>query len=396
MMKNFHEIKLPYSTRCAILAAVLLVTTCLMILAFVILPDREMLPPPLVSDDHGGGNLSCNIFKGEWVPDPGAPRYTTETCPVIHGHYDCMRYGRPDLGFVRWRWRPEGCELPRFDAARFLRATRGKSMAFVGDSLARNQMHSLVCLLARAEQPAPWTNASYVFRFERHGFTVSLFWSPFLVRAVETDPDGPTRSGAGLWSLHLDEPDAGWAAHATEFDYVVVSAGSWFFRPSMFHVHGRLVGCNGCLAPNVTDLTLRYSLRMAFRTALRAAVDAPGIGKRSRRTVVVRTLSPSHYENGDCARARPLRRGEWEMNAVEKDMYAIQAEEFGAARRVSNGARMLLLDATEAMALRPDAHPSKYRLWQPDRFNVSRDCLHWCLPGTMDACNDMLLHMLLH
>jgi hypothetical protein len=57
---------------------------------------------------------------------------------------------------------------------------------------------------------------------------------------------------------------------------------------------------------------------------------------------------------------------------------------------------MLLLDATEAMALRPDAHPSKYRLWQPDRFNVSRDCLHWCLPGAMDACNDMLLHMLLH
>lgn len=410
-MKKFHEIKLPYTTHCAIPAAVLLVT-CLVILAFVILPDRKMLLPPSVTDTdgHGGGNLSsCNIFKGEWVPDPGAPRYTTETCPVIHGHYDCMRYGRPDLGFVRWRWRPAGCDLPRLDAARFLRAMRGRSMAFVGDSLARNQMHSLVCLLARAEQPAaPRINAqaSYVFRFERHGFAVSLLWSPFLVRAVETDPDGPTRSGAGLWSLHLDEPDAGWAARAGEFDYVVVSAGSWFFRPSVFHVHGRVVGCNGYVAPNVTDLTLRYSLRMAFRTALRAAADAPpGTGRRrsrSRRTVVVRTLSPSHYENGtwnedgDCARARPLRRGEWETNAVEKDMYAIQAEEFGAASTASKRARMMLLDATEAMALRPDAHPSKYRLWQPDRFNVSRDCLHWCLPGAMDACNDMLLHMLLH
>lgn len=128
---------------------------------------------------HGdGGNLSCNIFKGEWVPDPGAPRYTTEACRVIHGHYDCMRYGRPDLGFVRWRWRPTGCELPRFDSAWFLRPMRGKSMAFVGDSLARNQMHSLVCLLARAEQPATTTNASYVFRFERHGYVVSLFLSP--------------------------------------------------------------------------------------------------------------------------------------------------------------------------------------------------------------------------
>ncbi|OEL17684.1 Protein trichome birefringence-like 19 [Dichanthelium oligosanthes] len=397
---KFREIKLPNTIHCAIPAALL--ATCLVILAVVILPDREPpLLPPLVTD--GNGNLSsCDIFRGEWVPDPaGAPRYTTETCPVIHGHYDCARYGRPDLGFVRWRWRPAGCELPRLDAARFLRAARGKSMAFVGDSLARNQMHSLVCLLARAERPSPWTNATrHMYRYERHGFTVASFWSPFLVRAVETDPDGPARSGAGLWSLHLDEPDAGWSAHAGAFDYVVVSAGSWFFRPSVFHEHGRLVGCNGCLAPNVTDLTLRYPLRKAFRTALRAA--AVGGARRRDRTVVVRTISPSHYENGtwnedgDCARTRPLSRGGWKMNSVEEEMYAIQAEEFAAARREGNGARMLLLDATEAMALRPDAHPSKYRLWQPDRFNVSRDCLHWCLPGAMDACNDMLLHMLLH
>ncbi|WVZ81599.1 hypothetical protein U9M48_028954 [Paspalum notatum var. saurae] len=412
---KFHEIiKIPYTMHCAIPTALLV--TCLVILAAMILPDRDpLLPiPPLAAtdahDDGGGNQSSCDIFKGEWVPDPGAPRYTTETCPVIHGHYDCMRYGRPDLGFARWRWRPAGCELPRLDAARFLRAARGKSMAFVGDSLARNQMHSLVCLLARAERPSPWTNATaataasggYVYRYRRHGFTVASFWSPFLVRAVETDPDGPARTGAGMWSLHLDEPDPGWAARAAEFDYVVVSAGSWFFRPSVFHQRGRVVGCNACLAPNVTDLTLRYSLRMALRSALRAARDA---GRRRARTVVVGTLSPSHYENNgttwnegaDCARTRPVGRGEWEMNVVEKEMYAIQAEEFAAARTAGRGAAsMLLLDVTEAMALRPDAHPSKYRLWQPDRFNVSRDCLHWCLPGAMDACNDMLLHMLFH
>lgn len=408
---KFHEIKLPYTIHCAIPAALL--ATCLVILAVVILPadDSEPLLPSLVAADgnsDSAANLSCNIFKGEWVPDPGAPRYTAETCPVIHGHYDCLRYGRPDLGFVQWRWRPARCELPRLNPARFLRMARDRSMAFVGDSLARNQMHSLVCLLARAETPSPWTNAAaaHAFRFRRHGFTVASFWSPFLVRSAEADPDGPTRSGAGLWSLHLDEPDAGWAARAGEFDYVVVSAGSWFFRPSVFHERGRLVGCNACLAPNVTDLTLRYPLRKAFRTALRAAAAAGAPpGRRRARTVVVGTVSPSHYENGtwnedgDCLRTRPLARGEWEMNAVEKEMHAIQAEEFAAARREAQGkgaARLLLLDATEAMAQRPDAHPGKYRLWQPDRFNVSRDCLHWCLPGAMDACNDMLQHVLLH
>ncbi|PNT76072.1 protein trichome birefringence-like 19 [Brachypodium distachyon] len=393
-------------------AAVL--TTCLVVLATVSLPGRVpplMLLPAVTSrtEHRGGGiiisNYSCNIFKGKWVPDTDAPpRYTNETCPVLHGHYDCMKYGKPDLGFIRWRWRPEECELPRFDASRFLGAMRGKSVAFIGDSLARNQMQSLVCLLARAERPVPWANGSYIYRYERHGFSVHDFWSPFLVSAVETDPDGAGlggRSGAGLWSLYLDEPDPGWAAHAGGFDYLVISAGSWFHRPSVFYERGRLVGCNGCLAPDVADLSLRHSLRLAFRSALRAAVGAPGCRSR---TVVVRTISPSHYENGtwdgdgDCVRTRPFRRSDaWEMDAVQKEMYRIQVEEFAAAETAARakGVRMMLMDATEAMALRPDAHPGKYRLWQPEKFKVSRDCVHWCLPGAMDACNDMLLHMLI-
>ncbi|XP_047095401.1 protein trichome birefringence-like 19 [Lolium rigidum] len=398
-MKQLDGIAIPY-WQYVFPAAVL--TTCLVILAAVSLPGRSLLILPAVTsrtEGPGGNRSSCNLFKGDWVPDHGAPSYTNETCPVIHGHYDCMRYGKPDLEFLRWRWQPEGCELPRFDAARFLGAMRGKSVAFVGDSLARNQMHSLVCLLSRAERPVPWTNGGYLYRYERHGFTVADFWSPFLVRAAETDPDGPARNGAGLWSLHLDEPDPGWAAHVSKFDVVVVSAGSWFYRPSVFYERGRVVGCSGCLAPNVTDLTLRYSLRAAFRSALRAAVGASsGTG-----TVVVRTVSPAHYENGtwndngDCVRTRPLRRGEWEMERLHKEMRRIQVEEFAAADVAARGkgVRMLLMDATEAMAMRPDAHPGKYRLWQPDKFRVSRDCVHWCLPGAMDVCNDMLLHMLI-
>ncbi|GJN00061.1 hypothetical protein PR202_ga17215 [Eleusine coracana subsp. coracana] len=410
---KLQELKIPYSIHCVFPAAIL--ATCLMILAVVRLHPgcTQFLPLVATSEtDDGwtdsGNQSSCDIFKGEWVPDPSARKsYTTETCPVIHGHYDCMRYGRPDREFLRYRWRPDGCDLlPRFDAARFLVAMRGRSMAFVGDSLARNHMHSLVCLLSAAEQPTRWTRnaSSHVYRYNHHDFTVALFWSPFLVHAAEADPDGPARSGAGLWRLHLDEPDPGWAAHVAGFDVVVISASSWFYRPAMLYEADTLVGCSGCLRPNVTDLSVRYSLRMAFRTALRGAAAAAGDGRHGR-TVVVRTFSPAHYENGtgddgataDCVRTRPLRREEkWEMNALEKEMYAIQREEFAAARREGKkGVRMMLLDATEAMAQRPDAHPSRYRLWQPDRFNVSRDCLHWCLPGAMDACNDMLQHMLL-
>ncbi|XBI08842.1 hypothetical protein VPH35_136517 [Triticum aestivum] len=178
---KFHGVKLPsiahYSRHWHYVLPAAVLTTCLVVLAAMSLPGGVPLMPLAVTSTAGHGrgvNGSCDIFKGEWVPDPGAPGYTNETCPVIHGHYDCMRYGKPDLGFVRWRWRPDGCELPRFDAARFLGAMRGKSVAFVGDSLARNQMHSLVCLLARAERPVPWTKAGYVYRYERHGFAVAV------------------------------------------------------------------------------------------------------------------------------------------------------------------------------------------------------------------------------
>jgi len=91
----------------------------------------------------------CDIFRGEWVPDPEAPYYTHKTCHMIQEHQNCLKYGRPDLGFLKWRWRPSGCELPRFDPLQFLQFARGKSLAFVGDSLARNHMQSLLCLLSQ-------------------------------------------------------------------------------------------------------------------------------------------------------------------------------------------------------------------------------------------------------
>jgi hypothetical protein len=93
---------------------------------------------------------ACDVARGEWVPDSAGPYYTNATCPLIDGRQDCMKYGKPGMeSILGWRWQPHGCDLPRFDAAAFLRLVRGKSMAFVGDSVARNHMQSLMCLLAK-------------------------------------------------------------------------------------------------------------------------------------------------------------------------------------------------------------------------------------------------------
>lgn len=91
----------------------------------------------------------CDIFSGEWIPNPDAPYYTNTTCWAIHEHQNCMKYGRPDSEFMKWRWKPDSCELPIFNPYQFLEIVRGKSLAFVGDSVGRNQMQSLMCMLSR-------------------------------------------------------------------------------------------------------------------------------------------------------------------------------------------------------------------------------------------------------
>lgn len=105
------------------------------------------------SPNHHSDDLEsperCDIFTGEWVPDSSAPYYTNNTCWAIHEHQNCMKYGRPDSDYLKWKWKPDACGLPDLDPLRFLEMVRGKSMAFVGDSVGRNQMQSMICLLSK-------------------------------------------------------------------------------------------------------------------------------------------------------------------------------------------------------------------------------------------------------
>ena len=91
----------------------------------------------------------CDIFMGDWIADESGPAYTNESCHVIEGHQNCMRNGRPDSGYLYWRWNPLNCKLPRFNSERFLDVMRNKSWAFIGDSISRNHVQSLLCILSQ-------------------------------------------------------------------------------------------------------------------------------------------------------------------------------------------------------------------------------------------------------
>ncbi|CAN1254249.1 Protein trichome birefringence-like 24 [Linum perenne] len=90
----------------------------------------------------------CDLLVGDWVPEPSAPIYTNDSCHLIDGHENCMRNGRPDSGYLYWRWKPRRCELPAFDARRFLEVMRSKTWGLIGDSISRNHVQSLLCMLS--------------------------------------------------------------------------------------------------------------------------------------------------------------------------------------------------------------------------------------------------------
>ena len=98
--------------------------------------------------------VGCDLYHGKWVYDSAGPLYTNNSCPVLTQMQNCQGNGRPDKEYENWRWKPTGCELPRFEPKNFLELMRGKTLAFIGDSVARNQMESMLCILWQASVPS--------------------------------------------------------------------------------------------------------------------------------------------------------------------------------------------------------------------------------------------------
>ncbi|KAF3441450.1 hypothetical protein FNV43_RR15364 [Rhamnella rubrinervis] len=85
---------------------------------------------------------SCDLFTGHWFQELRRSLYTNSSCAMISDSKNCFKNGREDNEFLNWRWKPNECELPRFDPKAFL------EMVHVGDSVSRNHMESLLCLLS--------------------------------------------------------------------------------------------------------------------------------------------------------------------------------------------------------------------------------------------------------
>lgn len=109
----------------------------------------------------GGAKLSaekCDLFTGDWIPYASGPAYNNESCSWMESRQNCMKNGRPDTGYLFWRWNPRNCELPPFDAGLFLELMSNKTWGFIGDSITRNHVQSLLCILSKVIITLIWQN----------------------------------------------------------------------------------------------------------------------------------------------------------------------------------------------------------------------------------------------
>ncbi|KAJ9139974.1 hypothetical protein P3X46_030663 [Hevea brasiliensis] len=366
-----------------------------------VLSDVPSNTTPISSEDSG-----CDLYHGIWFFDSQGPSYTNNTCPVLTQMQNCQGNGRPDKEYENWRWKPSQCELPRFDAKKFLELMRGKTLAFIGDSVARNQMESMLCLLWQVEVPKNRGNRRMQRYFFRSTSTMIVrIWSSWLVHKT-SEPFDFAREG--VVKLHLDAPDEDFMEFIPSFDVIVLSSGHWFAKQSVYVLSNEIVG--GQLWWPDKSRSMKINNIEAFGISTETILTSMVTHPNYTGLTILRSYSPDHYEGGawntggSCTgKVKPLAPGELVENGFTDIMHKKQVRAFDRAiKKATNKSKLRLMDITEPFGYRHDGHPGPYRSPDPNKITKRgpdgrpppQDCLHWCMPGPVDTWNEFVLEII--
>ncbi|XP_057798408.1 protein trichome birefringence-like 18 isoform X2 [Salvia miltiorrhiza] len=347
----------------------------------------------------------CDLYHGKWIHDAAGPLYRNDSCPIITQMQNCQGNGRPDKDYENWRWKPSQCDLPRFDARKFLELMRGKTLAFIGDSVARNQMESMLCILWQVEAPKNRGNKKMQRYYFRSTSTMIVrIWSSWLVHQTSEPFD---YAPAGVTKLHLDAPDEGFMEYITEFDVIVLSSGHWFAKQSVYILNNEIVG--GQLWWPDKSRPKKIDNIEAFGISVETILTTMGTHPNYTGITIVRSFSPDHYEGGawntggSCTgKERPLE-GKFVENGFTNIMHEKQVNGFNrAVEKKTNKSKIKLMDITEVFSYRHDGHPGPYRSPDPNKITKRgpdgkpppQDCLHWCMPGPVDTWNELVFEII--
>ncbi|XP_004229386.1 protein trichome birefringence-like 6 [Solanum lycopersicum] len=328
----------------------------------------------------------CDITKGKWVFDESYPLYTNASCPYIDEGFSCETNGRLDKNYMKWRWQPQDCDIPRFNATQMLELIRGKRLVFAGDSINRNQWESMLCLLMGAIKDPRKVyetrgrritkeKGNYCFKFVDYQCTVEYYVTHFLVH------EGKARIGSKrAQTLRIDTMDKG-SSRWRGADILVFNTAHWWNH------HKTKAGKNYYQERN--QVHPRLDVSTAFEKAL--TTWASWIDRHinpSKTQVFFRSSAPSHFSGGQWNTGGHCREASQPIPETYRGEYPeknIIVEQIISKMKIP----VTFLNITGLSDYRIDGHPSIYGR-KPGSSSRVQDCSHWCLPGVPDTWNEML------
>ncbi|KAL9676618.1 hypothetical protein QQ045_004834 [Rhodiola kirilowii] len=345
---------------------------------------------------------SCDLFKGKWVwNNVTHPLYKEEDCPYIDSQLSCHANGRPDNSYQFWRWQPDGCDLPSFNATLILESIRGKRMLFVGDSLNRGQFFSMVCLvqslIPESERSMEYHDSLITFQAKSYNATIELYWAPFL---LESNSDNILTHKPRERIVRKDSIEKH-GEHWKGADIMIFNTYIWWQTESDFKV---LEGSFEDERQHIVKLSTDEAYRMGIKSMLnwvKKNMDT----KKTR--VFFTSMSPYHImsagwggkEGGNCYNETTIISDKTYWGSeCSKSMMQLTKDEFAKSEYP-----VTVLNITQLSSYRKDAHLSIYKKhWVPlTPEQVANpisyaDCVHFCLPGLQDTWNELLFAKLFY
>ncbi|XP_058734472.1 protein trichome birefringence-like 34 [Vicia villosa] len=385
-------IRITFHSLVAILTAILVVTAI-----YFTQEGREWSHEKTILDE----SLSkCDMFSGKWVFDNESyPLYKEQECKFMSDQLACEKFGRKDLSYQNWRWKPHHCDLPRFNATILLEKLRNKRLVFVGDSLNRGQWVSMVCLVESSipsslKSMQTIANGSLtIFKAKEYNATIEFYWAPLLVESNSDDPVNHRVPDRIVRVQAIEKHAKYW----TDVDVLVFNTYLWWRRHAMNVLWGSFGDPNGVYK--------KVRMVRVYEMALRTWSDWLEVHiNRNKTQMFFVSMSPTHQranewggvkgENCYKERDQIIEEGYSGNGSVPRMMQVVENVLHDLKTR---GLKVEMLNITQLSEYRKEGHPSIYRKqWEPlTEEEVSNpktyaDCIHWCLPGVPDTWNELL------
>eukprot|EP00897_Mesotaenium_endlicherianum_P010061 jgi/Mesen1/9083/ME000058S08576 len=337
----------------------------------------------------------CDYTQGSWFMDAHRPKYGGKSCRFVRPIFNCDANHRPDVKYRKYSWRPRACHLDSFSASTFFKKLGSKTVAVMGDSMAKNFHEALLCLLDSGYDVKDWSGK--LGGGWRRGQIVNHPWgstkilfvgSAYLMQTTPLKNTGGRGKLTIAYTVNLSKVDPVVAKTLLHADVAILQTGHWFVAYPPGRKGSNVYLMNGKVT-NVTDVQAhQFSLITLVKHLL--AINYGGLP-------YFMSYSPTHslpgwWPGGKCAAPYPLPA----RQTAQLDRLSTATAYRNAQKRTLKGTLVRLLDITHLSMFRADAHLQTFYEDPKKASNHVDDCTHWCLPGVPDIWADILQTHLMH